>query len=199
MSGWDRDSTGRHKVPRKKRLQVMERHMPGCMYPLPSDGRRDRCPADRFTIGHNPYLGCQSDDLYGALGLQFKPVSRYGEPQADNQDVNQAFKCFARSLHPDKKATRERQLGREMTELERKQYAQAYSVIEKAKEILSDPVLRDQYHYYLRVMHGRIQLEIDLVSNVFNTVQSDILEAELFLWEAKSILALREAARPKGT
>ena len=36
--GWDRDRLGLRRPPTRKRLQSIERHMPGCMYPLPTEG-----------------------------------------------------------------------------------------------------------------------------------------------------------------
>ena len=159
----------------------MDRWLPGCTHSLPSEGRPDRYERDRFLICYNQFLGCQTDDFYGALGLAFKPTPLAGEPHEDNQAVNRAFKCHSRDIHPDKRSHREAILGREFTPHEVKEYETAWAVIRMAKDILSDVNLRDQYHYYLRVMHGRLEAEVNRVTNVFNCVQDWILETEMFV------------------
>ena len=58
-------------------------------------------------------------------------------------------------------AERERDMKRPMTKYEEIEYAQAYEVIRIAKAVLSDSTERDQYHYYLRMIQGRIQVEQD--------------------------------------
>ena len=99
---WDRDTRGFKRPPMRKLIQSMERHMPGCMHPLPSEGRPDHFERDRYPIRFNKYLNCYTDDFYGALGLEFKPIT-YG---GDNQDVQRAHRCFVRQFHPDRKAER---------------------------------------------------------------------------------------------
>ena len=99
------------------------------MHSLPSENRPDRYERDRFQICYNQFLGCQTDDFYGALGLAFKQIPVGGEPHEDNQAVNRAFKCHLRDIHPDKRPHREAALGRQFMPHEAEQFEAAWNVI----------------------------------------------------------------------